>query len=74
MYPARVYIHIRYIGCGQPEALHVPVHNESTAGADASVEVSKQHNISYLLLAIAFIYTHNDITKIIIMNIIICNN
>ncbi len=32
--------------------------NESTAGADASVEVPKLHNIK--LLIAAFIYTHID--------------
>ncbi len=40
--------------------------NESTAGADASVEVPKLHNIE-LLIAIAFI--HTSLIIIIMMNI-----
>ncbi len=34
-----------------------PIYNESTAGADASVEVPKLHNIKLL---IASFYTHID--------------
>ena len=37
-------------------ALHV--YNESTAGADASVEVSKLHNIKLLAISNSFILTH----------------
>ncbi len=39
------------------------VYNESTAGAGASVEVSKLHNIKLLAISNSFILTH-----IIIMN------
>ena len=47
------------------------IYNESTAGADASVEVPKLHNIKLLIASFYIIHT---LIIIIMMNFAACNH
>ncbi len=63
MQSVHVYVPLCISSAGLLVGSYLHVYNESTAGAGASVEVSKLHNIKLLAISNSFILTH-----IIIMN------